>query len=77
MTDRYFTKQTLAFHACNADKKPSRVAQSHQQNCEDVARTPTLEFISDMTDEMSAISQLIRALTKKLGGSLMPIEPGG
>ena len=77
MTGRYFTKQTLSFSFGSGKEKPSRVAQSHQQNCEDVARTPTLEFISDMTDEMSAISQLIRALTQKVGGSLMPIEPGG
>ena len=66
MTDQYFTKQTLSFSFGSGKEQPSRVAQSHQQNREDVARTPALEFINDMADEMSAISQLIRALTCRM-----------
>ena len=73
MTDRYFTRQTSAFLSALAANNQRERFEAHQQDYEDVVRTPALEFISDMADEMPVISPHFRALPKKFGGSLMRI----
>ncbi len=73
MTDRYFTKQTLTFLATLAENNERAWFEVHQQEYEDFVRTPALNFISDMSDEMPAISRHFLAQPKKVGGSLMRI----
>jgi len=73
MTVRYFSKQTFHFLAALAENNNREWFDTHQQEYEDVVRTPALAFISDMADEMPSISPHFRALPKKVGGSLMRI----
>lgn len=73
MTNRYFTKQTFAFLSVLAEKNERGWFEAHQQEYEDFVRTPALDFISDMSDEMPAISRHFLAQPKKVGGSLMRI----
>ncbi len=74
MTDRYFTKQTFNFLSALAVNNKREWFDAHRQDYEDVVRIPALDFISDMADEMPAISPHFRALPKKAGGSLMRIH---
>jgi uncharacterized protein (TIGR02453 family) len=74
MTNRYFSKQTFEFLAALTKNNNREWFDAHQQEYEDVVRTPALAFISDMSDEMHAISPHFRALSKKVGGSLMRIH---
>lgn len=73
MTDRYFGKQTFAFLSVLAENNKREWFEAHQQEYEDFVRTPALDFISDMSDEMPAISRHFLAQPKKVGGSLMRI----
>jgi uncharacterized protein (TIGR02453 family) len=73
MTDRYFTKQTFAFLSSLAKNNTREWFEEHKQDYEDLVRTPALDFISDMADEMHVISKHFRALPNKVGGSLMRI----
>jgi uncharacterized protein (TIGR02453 family) len=74
MPDRYFTKQTFAFLSALAGNNNREWFEAHKQEYEDFVRTPALDFITDMADEMPAISKHFRALPKKVGGSLMRIQ---
>ena len=74
MDDRYFSKQTFDFLAALAENNNREWFDAHRQDFEDVVRTPALAFISDMANEMPAISPHFRALSKKAGGSLMRIH---
>lgn len=73
MTDRYFTKQTFSFFSSLSENNEREWFTAHQQDYEDFVRTPALNFISDMSDEMPAISRHFLAQSKKVGGSLMRI----
>jgi uncharacterized protein (TIGR02453 family) len=73
MSERYFTKQTFAFLAALEQNNEREWFEEHQQEYEDFVRTPALDFISDMSDEMPAISRHFLAQPKKVGGSLMRI----
>lgn len=73
MTDRYFTKQTFTFLSSLAENNAREWFTAHQQEYEDFVREPALDFISDMSDEMPAISRHFLAQSKKVGGSLMRI----
>jgi uncharacterized protein (TIGR02453 family) len=74
MTDRYFTKQTFAFLSALAGNNNREWFDEHKQEYEDFVRTPALGFISDMVEEILAISAHFRALPKKVGGSLMRVQ---
>ncbi len=74
MTHRYFSRKTFDFLAGLAENNNREWFDTHQQEYEDVVRTPALEFISDMANEMPAISPHFRASAKKVGGSLMRIH---
>ena len=74
MTDRYFTKQTFAFLSALAANNNREWFEAHKQEYEDYVRTPALDFINDMAEEMPAISKHFRALPKKVGGSLMRVQ---
>lgn len=74
MTNPYFSKQTFNFLAALAANNNREWFDAHQQDYEDMVRTPALAFISDMAEEMPAISPHFRASSKKAGGSLMRIH---
>ncbi|MBK9160075.1 MAG: DUF2461 domain-containing protein [Nitrosomonadales bacterium] len=73
MTDRYFTKQTFAFLSSLAENNEREWFAAHQQEYETLVCNPALDFISDMSDEMPAISRHFLAQPKKVGGSLMRV----
>jgi uncharacterized protein (TIGR02453 family) len=73
MPNRYFTKQTFTFLSSLAENNDREWFAAHKQDYEDFARTPALNFISDMSDEMSSISRHFLAQPKKVGGSLMRV----
>ena len=73
MTDRYFTKHTFEFLSALAGNNNREWFAEHQQEYEDVVRTPALDFISDISHEMPSISRHFLAQPKKVGGSLMRI----
>lgn len=73
MSDRYFTKQTFAFLTALEANNDREWFTAHQQEYEDCVRTPALDFISDMSNEMPAISRHFLAQPKKVGGSLMRV----
>lgn len=74
MSERYFTKQTFSFLAALAENNEREWFTAHQQDYEDFVRTPALDLISDMSDEMPSISRHFLAQPKKVGGSLMRIH---
>jgi uncharacterized protein (TIGR02453 family) len=71
MSNPYFTKQTFTFLATLAENNEREWFTAHQQDYEDFVRKPALNFISDMSDEIPAISRHFLAQSKKVGGSLM------
>jgi uncharacterized protein (TIGR02453 family) len=73
MSDQYFTKQTFAFLSALAENNSREWFEEHKQEYEDFVRTPALDFIGDMSDEMPAISRHFLAQPKKVGGSLMRV----
>ena len=73
MTDRYFSKQTFTFLSALADNNERAWFEEHKQEYEDFVLNPALDFISDMSHEMPAISRHFLAQPKKVGGSLMRI----
>jgi uncharacterized protein (TIGR02453 family) len=74
MSDQYFTKQTFAFLSALAENNTREWFEAHKQEYEDFVRTPALDFIGDMSDEMPAISRHFLAQPKKVGGSLMRVQ---
>ncbi|MEO7621986.1 MAG: DUF2461 domain-containing protein [Gallionella sp.] len=73
MPDHYFTKQTFVFLSALVENNTREWFEEHKQDYEDLVRTPALDFISDMADEMPAITKHFRALPNKVGGSLMRV----
>lgn len=73
MSERYFSKQTFAFLSALAQNNEREWFEQHQQEYEDLVRAPALDFISDMSHEMPAISRHFLAQPKKVGGSLMRV----
>jgi uncharacterized protein (TIGR02453 family) len=74
MTNRYFTKQTFAFLSDLAANNNREWFEAHKQDYENVVRTPALDFIDDIAQELPAISKHFRAESKKVGGSLMRVQ---
>lgn len=74
MTVRYFTKQTFNFLSALAENNTREWFEEHKQEYETFIREPALDFISDMDEELLAISKHFRAAPKKVGGSLMRIH---
>jgi uncharacterized protein (TIGR02453 family) len=74
MPDRYFTRQTFSFLSSLAENNTREWFEEHKQDYEDCVREPALDFITDMAEELPAISKHFRALPKKVGGSLMRVQ---
>jgi len=71
---RYFTSQTFSFLRNLADNNSREWFKKHQQDYEKNVRTPALELISDMADELPLISPHFSAQSRKVGGSLMRVQ---
>jgi uncharacterized protein (TIGR02453 family) len=74
MPNPYFTKQTFTFLSSLAENNTREWFEEHKQDYENFVREPALDFISNMAEEMPAISKYFRALPKKVGGSLMRVQ---
>lgn len=68
-----FTRATFRFLEELAANNERPWFEAHKQEYEDCVRTPALEFIGRMSDEMPAISRHFLAQPKKVGGSLMRV----
>ncbi len=73
MSTRYFSRQTFAFLSALAGNNEREWFEAHKQEYENLVRTPALDFIADMSDEMPSISRHFLAQPKKVGGSLMRV----
>jgi uncharacterized protein (TIGR02453 family) len=73
MAERYFSKQTFAFLKALEQNNEREWFDAHKQDYEKLVRDPALDFISDMSLEMPAISRHFLAQPKKVGGSLMRV----
>ena len=76
MPDRYFTKQTFAFLSSLAENNNRAWFEEHKQEYEDYVRNPALDFISDMAEELSAISEHFRACAEESGRIVDAHLPG-
>jgi len=74
MANQYFTDNSMAFLRQLRKNNNRDWFNGHKAEYEDVIRTPALQFISDMTDELAKISPHFLAHPKKVGGSLMRIH---
>lgn len=70
---RYFSKATFDFLAKLDDNNNRPWFNEHKQEYEDAVRSPALDFITDIGDELRAISPRFLAVPKKVGGSLMRV----
>ena len=68
-----FTRTTFRFLETLAANNERQWFEEHKQEYEDHVRTPALEFIDRMSDEMPSISRHFLAQPKKAGGSLMRV----
>ena len=74
MPDPYFTQQTFDFLGALAGNNDRDWFEAHRQDYENFVRAPALDFISDMSLTMPAISRHFLASPRKAGGSLMRIH---
>lgn len=74
MASRYFTKETLSFLRKLAKNNNRDWFTENKQHYEDMVRTPALNFIEDMADELPMLSPHFLAVPKKVGGSLMRVH---
>jgi uncharacterized protein (TIGR02453 family) len=68
-----FTRATFKFLEELAANNERQWFEAHKQEYEDCVRMPALDFISDMSWELPAISRHFVAQPKKMGGSLMRV----
>ncbi|MBU1193070.1 MAG: DUF2461 domain-containing protein [Gammaproteobacteria bacterium] len=74
MPERHFTKATFRFLS-QLEANNNRVwFDEHRQDYEDAVRTPALDFIDAMADDIHALSPHFIASAKKVGGSLMRVH---
>ena len=73
MANRFFTQASFDFLR-KLDKNNNREwFNRHKQEYEDAVRTPALNFIAAMGDDLAAISPHFLAAPRKVGGSLMRV----
>jgi len=73
MANQYFSAKSMNFLRQLRENNNRDWFNDHKSTYEDVIRTPALEFINDMTNELAIISPHFLAHPKKTGGSLMRI----
>lgn len=74
MANRYFTDQTLSFLRKLAQHNERDWFAQNKSIYEDTVRSPALQFIADMADELALLSPHFLAQAKKVGGSLMRVH---
>jgi uncharacterized protein (TIGR02453 family) len=74
MTNSYFTTQGMSFLNQLAKNNNREWFHEHKSEYEDLIRTPALNFIDDMANELAHISPHFLAVSKKVGGSLMRVH---
>lgn len=70
----YFTRASFDFLSELAANNNRQWFSDNAQRYETTVREPALHFISDMADELAAISPHFRAIPKKVGGSMMRVQ---
>lgn len=71
MARHYFSRASFRFLSQLEKNNNRDWFNEHKQDYEELVRTPALDFIADMGDEIEAISSHFLAVPKKAGGSLM------
>lgn len=74
MANRHFTQDTFKFLAQLDANNKRDWFDEHRQEYEDAVRTPALDLITSMADDLEAISPHFLAQAKKVGGSLMRVH---
>lgn len=74
MAQRFFTSTTFKFLNNLYANNNREWFEEHKQEYEHVVRTPALNFIEAMADDIAVISPHFRASAKKVGGSLMRVH---
>lgn len=74
MADPYFTGKTFTFLSALGKNNTREWFEEHKQDYEGLVRTPALDFIADMSNELPSVSEHFRAVAKKVGGSLMRVQ---
>ncbi|MBI3776254.1 MAG: DUF2461 domain-containing protein [Gammaproteobacteria bacterium] len=73
MAKRFFTQASFDFLASLDAHNNRDWFEQHKQAYEDAVRTPALDFIAAMADDIHCISPHFLAMPKKAGGSLMRV----
>ena len=71
---RYFSKETFSFLKALSENNNREWFSVNRQEYENLIRTPSLAFISDMGRDLPSISPHFIANIRKVGGSLMRIH---
>lgn len=74
MARNYFTQASFTFLKKLEKNNNRDWFSEHKQEYEDKIRTPALDFIEDMIDNIENISPHFTAIPKKMGGSLMRVH---
>lgn len=72
--NRYFTSDTLAFLRKLARNNNRDWFEQHKSDYEAMVRTPALQFITDIAEDLAGISPHFLAQASKVGGSLMRVH---
>jgi len=73
-TNCYFTPDTMTFLRKLAKNNLRDWFEKHKSEYETVVRTPALQFITDIADDLAALSPHFLAQARKVGGSLMRVH---
>lgn len=74
MTNPYFTSQGMSFLKQLEQNNERDWFHEHKSEYEDLIRTPALNFIDDMENDLAHLSPHFLAIAKKVGGSLMRVH---
>lgn len=74
MTNPYFSSQGMTFLKRLEKNNNRDWFHENQSDYEDLIRTPALNFIDDMENDLTHLSPHFLAISKKVGGSLMRVH---
>lgn len=74
MANPYFTKEAMSFLKKIKNNNNRDWFHENKSEYEDLIRTPALNFIDDMENDLDHISPHFLAIAKKVGGSLMRVH---
>ncbi len=74
MTTPYFTKEGMSFLKKLEENNTRDWFHENKSDYEDLIRTPALNFIDDMENDITHLSPHFLAIAKKVGGSLMRVH---